>query len=179
MKLKKTLYGLKQSPRHWYNKCVSILKELGFVQCPNAPCIFIGTLIPGEPPLILGLYVDDIAYFSESESVETKFEKEFGSRIKTTFNGIIDYFLGIRFTHFTDDQGNLTTYLSQEAFVDNLVAQCILDGKAVTCPPTPYRSGLPVNKITSFLLTPTSNPDSAVLTMNDLTKDISLLKNTQ
>ena len=152
LKLKKTLYGLKRSPRHWYQKCVSILKELGFIQCPHAPCIFIGTLIKGEPPLILGLYVDDIAYFSESDAVETKFETEFGARIKTTFNGLIDYFLGIKFTHETDENGNLTTYLSQEAFVDNLVAQCQLNGIAVSCPLTPYRSGLPVDKINDRII---------------------------
>ncbi len=119
LKLKKTLYGLKRSPRrHWYAKCISILKELGFTQCPHAPCIFIGPLIKGEAPLILGLYVNDIAYFSESDAVET----EFGAQIKITFNGLIDYFLGIKFTHDTNDNGNLITYLTQEAFVDNLVA---------------------------------------------------------
>ncbi len=128
-------------------------KELvGCIQCPNAPCIF----IEGEAPIILGIYVDDTCYFSKSDAVEEKFEKEFGSRIKTTFNGIIDYFLGIKFTHAIDQVGNLTTYLSQEAFVENLVAQCNLDGKAVSCPPTPYRSGLPVDKIK----TPTIPPNT-------------------
>ena len=142
---------------------------MGFIQCPHAPCIFIGTLIQGEAPLILGLYVDDIAYFSESDAVETKFETEFGARIKTTFNGIIDYFLGIKFTHITDDNGNLVTYLSQEAFVDNLVAQCQLDGIAVSCPLTPYRRGLPIDKINDTTIQH-SNPQPP--TPQDIIKNI-------
>ena len=45
--LKKTLYGLKRSPRHWYETCTKALVALGLQPCPNAPCIFTGTLIEG------------------------------------------------------------------------------------------------------------------------------------
>lgn len=57
--LKKTLYGLRRSPRHWYETCKKTLLSLGLRPCANAPCIFHGTIIPGEPPLYLGLFVDD------------------------------------------------------------------------------------------------------------------------
>lgn len=43
------------------------LESMGLHPLPNAPCIFIGTLIEGHPPLILGLFVDDFIYFSESD----------------------------------------------------------------------------------------------------------------
>ena len=64
-KLKKTLYGLKRSPRHFYELAKKILLSIGFTMHPSSPCIFVGTLIPGEPPVYLGLYVDDFIYFSE------------------------------------------------------------------------------------------------------------------
>ena len=144
--LKKTLYGLKRSPQHWFEKCVSILKELGFKQCPNSPCLFYGVLIEGQPPIYLGVYIDDIAYFSESDE-EAAFEEQFGSKIKTKFNGIINYFLGIKFTYKDHKDGHISCYLTQEAFIDNLVKQFQLDGPHINCPRSPYHSGLPVDKI--------------------------------
>ena len=94
MKLLKTLYGLKRSPRHWYEKAKATLLSIGFKQCPNAPCIFVGNLIPGQPPIYLGLYVDDFIYFSESDEVTSLFEQRFSAKIKVTFEERVGYFLG-------------------------------------------------------------------------------------
>jgi len=63
-KLIKTLYGLKRSPRHWYETAKQILKELGFKQSNHSPCIFVGQLIKHHPPIYLELYVDDFIFFS-------------------------------------------------------------------------------------------------------------------
>ena len=52
-----------------------------------------GHLIDNEPPMYIGIYVDDFEYFSKSDAVEQKFNEEFGKRINTKFNGVIDYFL--------------------------------------------------------------------------------------
>jgi deoxyuridine 5'-triphosphate nucleotidohydrolase len=146
-RLKKTLYGLKRSPRHFYELARKILLEIGLVQHPSSPCIFHGTLIPGEPPLYLGLYVDDFIYFSESKKVEEHFEKEFGDAISTDFNGQIGYFLGINFTCKRHDDGHVTIHLGQEAFVENLCEIAGLDNSHVTPVQTPYRSGCPVDSI--------------------------------
>jgi len=45
-KLKKSLYGLRRSPRHWFNRIASILQEIGLVQSPHDPCIFSGIIDP-------------------------------------------------------------------------------------------------------------------------------------
>eukprot|EP00957_Ditylum_brightwellii_P022097 1666709-Ditylum_brightwellii.AAC.1 len=42
--------------------------------CPNAPCIFYGTLIVGQPHIYIGLYAENFVYFSESKAVEKAFE---------------------------------------------------------------------------------------------------------
>mmetsp|Transcript_117 Transcript_117/g.154 ORF Transcript_117/g.154 Transcript_117/m.154 type:complete len:131 (-) Transcript_117:714-1106(-) len=64
--LKKNLYGLKRSPRHWFLKAIKILESVGLKQIPNSPCLFQGIIIQGKPPLTLGLYIDDYIYFSYS-----------------------------------------------------------------------------------------------------------------
>ena len=104
-------------------------------------------MIKGHPPIYIGLYVDDFIYFSDSDEVEKKFEEQFGSQVKTTFDGDITHFLGINFTcvrHSTDD---VSIHLSQEAFIDTLLVKAGLDGPECATAPTPYRSGYPVDKI--------------------------------
>ena len=58
LKLKKTLYGLKRSPRHFYELAKKILLSIGFHMHPASPCIFVGTMAPNTPPIYLGLYVE-------------------------------------------------------------------------------------------------------------------------
>ena len=70
LKLKKTLYGLKRSPRHWYEKAKSTLIFIGLIQSKHSPCVFHGSILKGEPPIYVGLYVDDIIYFSDVDTVE-------------------------------------------------------------------------------------------------------------
>jgi hypothetical protein len=75
-KLRKSLYGLRRAPKHWFNLIRShlISPEVGLKQCKNDPCVFVGTPVPGKPPLYLVLYVDDFVYFSEDSDVEQYFE---------------------------------------------------------------------------------------------------------
>ena len=147
LKLKKTLYGLKRSPRHFYDLAVKTLTSIGLQQHPNSPCLFYGTLLPNEPPLYLGLYVDDFVYFSESDNVEKEFEKRFSSKLDMDLNGPVSYFLGLKFTPTYHDDGNLSVKLSQEAFIDTLRQQANLDGDDVSEPLTPYRNGHPIDTI--------------------------------
>jgi hypothetical protein len=69
----------------------------------TSPCLFVGHLIDGEPPIYVGIYVDDIIYFSTSDAVEQKFESLLWT-IGEVELGQITQFLGIEFTwkHHTD-----------------------------------------------------------------------------
>eukprot|EP00957_Ditylum_brightwellii_P109318 8338954-Ditylum_brightwellii.AAC.1 len=73
-KLDKTLYGLRRSPFHLFNQIFSSFQAIELQSCPNVPCIFHSTMIPGKPPIYVGLYLDDFVYFSESDAVERAFE---------------------------------------------------------------------------------------------------------
>ena len=71
--LKKNLYVLRRSPRHWYNKITSVLASIGLKPNASDPCLFTGSINdPNNPapdipsaPLTVALYVDDFVYFSE------------------------------------------------------------------------------------------------------------------
>mmetsp|Transcript_12968 Transcript_12968/g.18518 ORF Transcript_12968/g.18518 Transcript_12968/m.18518 type:complete len:610 (-) Transcript_12968:168-1997(-) len=149
--LKRTLYGLKRSPSHFYNLAATKLQEIGLTQHPTSPCIFSRVIIPNKPPLYLGLYVDDFVYFSEDESVEKEFETRFSSKFDMDLNGPLQQFLGLKFQCHKDMDGNVTIHMGQEAFAETLIQSSNLSDAAVSTPKTPYKSGMPVDKIPDFL----------------------------
>jgi deoxyuridine 5''-triphosphate nucleotidohydrolase (dut) len=154
--LKKTLYGLKRSPRHWYETAKQALLSIGLNPCPNAPCIFSGTIVPGKPPLYVGIYVDDFIYFSSDPSVEKSFETILPSNtnLQIEFNGAIHHFLGIKFSHTKTDDGHVTIHLSQEADIQQLLQDNNLHTATTITKPTPYRSGHPVDAVPHVDMSP-------------------------
>ena len=58
LRLKKTLYGLRQSPRAFWKYMTEKLKQVGLNQSRFDPCLFIG------PDVICVVYVDDLIFWS-------------------------------------------------------------------------------------------------------------------
>ena len=61
LKLKRTLYGLKQSPRAFWKYMVEKLSTCGMTQSDLDPCLFISDTV------IIVMYVDDILMWSTNE----------------------------------------------------------------------------------------------------------------
>jgi hypothetical protein len=70
---------------------------MGLRSSDNSPCLVIGNLIDGEAPIYVGIYIDDIIYFSPSAQVEKKFEDLLSTIGEVDFMGQVSYFLGIEF----------------------------------------------------------------------------------
>ena len=141
--LKKTLYGLRRSPHHWFERFVEVLvKQMGFTQCANDPCMLEGTPIKGEPPIYIGIYVDDFIYFSKSDAVEKWFERTLKEHVKVEFMGSVSYFLGSRYVWYHTENG-LAVHVSQPGFSELLLERFgMSDANPVK---TPYRSGLVID----------------------------------
>ena len=150
--LKRTLYGLWRSPRHWYNKITSVLGTIGLKPNASDPCLFTGSLRdPDDPaadlpsnPLIIGIYVDDFVYFSENPDVERHFEQLLSRLITVEFMGTVDWFLGTHF-QWSSSSGELSVHLSQTGFAAHLVEANNVHERHITPDATPYRSGLPID----------------------------------
>ena len=103
--LLKTLYGLRCSPHHWYDKINAILISIGLNPSLEDPCLYSGFIQdPSDPaskkstsPLTLGLYVGDFVYFSKDPSVKALFCRLLVKRCKVDFMGVVEWFLGIHF----------------------------------------------------------------------------------
>ena len=150
--LKRTLYGLRRSPKHWYDKIRKIFNKLGLQQNAYDPCLFSGNIVdpavpndtPSSSPLSLGLYVDDFVFFSEDPAVEAKFQRLLQAEATVDFMGTVEWFLG---THFqwmvTPDL--VQVHLSQTGFASHLVESNNIHLRNITHDATPYRSGLPID----------------------------------
>jgi hypothetical protein len=106
-----------------------------------------GTLIEGEPPVYVGIYVDDIIYMSLSDEVERIFESMLSSIGSVEFMGKVSLFLGIEFNWIHHDDGNLTVHLTQQSFAENLVESFGFDSLGLSSYLTPYRSGCSIDSV--------------------------------
>ena len=67
IKLQRSLYGLKQSGRMWYNSLSEYLLKEGYVNNPICPCVFIKKSETGFA--IIDVYVDDLNLVGTSEEL--------------------------------------------------------------------------------------------------------------
>ncbi|RVW59737.1 Retrovirus-related Pol polyprotein from transposon TNT 1-94 [Vitis vinifera] len=99
-RLKKALYGLKQAPRAWYSRIESYFKE-GFNKCPYEHTLFTKTAEGGKI-LIVCLYVDDLIFTGNDESMFKQFKKSMMVEFDMTDLRKLRYFLGIEVMQKTD-----------------------------------------------------------------------------
>lgn len=112
--LHKSLYGLKQSPRAWFNKFSDFLIEFGFVCSIKDPSLFIYTR-DGNVIMLL-LYVNDMAITRNNSDTLTKLLTELNFKFMMKDLGKLHYFLGIQVQ--SHDKG---MFLSQEQYAIDLL----------------------------------------------------------
>ena len=104
-KLKKGLYGLKQSPRLWAGTLTAWLLSYGFVAASSTDCLFI--LHAGAAYIYLAYWVDDMLLVSNCDDTRKKFEKAImdpKTGFKVTCEGTASWFLGFQIKqHVTPD----------------------------------------------------------------------------
>ncbi len=161
--LLKILYGLRCSPRYWYNKINAILISIGLTYSLEDPCLYSGFIKdPSNPssenstsPLTLGLYINDFVYFSEDPSVKSLFRCLLAEHCKVDFMDVVKWFLGIHFARRITPS-LVSVHLNQSGFASNLVESFFQDSRNVTPMATPYRSDVPINSIA-----PTTDDDDS------------------
>ncbi|KAL0641511.1 hypothetical protein Bca4012_102648 [Brassica carinata] len=128
LRLKKAIYGLKQSPRAWYNKLSTTLNGRGFRKSELDHTLF--TLNTPSGIVVLLVYVDDII-ITGSDKEEIQATKDF---LKSVFEikdlGEMKYFLGIEICRSKEG-----LFLSQRKYTLDLLKDAgKLDGKTAKTP---------------------------------------------
>ena len=114
-RLKKGLYGLKQSAVLWNKRIHKTLIRLGFVQSAADPCVY--TRMTGGATMIFALWVDDGLFaFSDMEagqSIIKELQDEFKIRVAPA-----DHFVGLVIQR---DRANKSLHLSAPAYIDKML----------------------------------------------------------
>jgi hypothetical protein len=132
--LKKSLYGLKQSPRNWYLLASGfIVRELGFQATVSDPCIFWRTSRTGQL-MVLFLFVDDIQVAFDRQDADEwrKCHAALTKRFNITDLGESKYMLGMKITR---DRRARTITLDQELYVTKALEKFGLDQCRVATTP--------------------------------------------
>jgi hypothetical protein len=111
-KLKRCLYGLKQSPREWYARLTNYLLPYGFAIAHFDPCV----LIHNSGNLFIAIYVDDITIFGPNDDLTERIISALGTEFQVKDLGTLHWLLGIKID-FTDQ----AITLSQETYIDKVL----------------------------------------------------------
>ncbi|WJZ99221.1 hypothetical protein VitviT2T_017686 [Vitis vinifera] len=114
-KLKKALYGLKQAPRAWYSRIEAYFIKEGFERCSCDHTLFIKTGDGGKI-LIVSLYVDDLIFTGNDESMFVKFKNSMKLEFDMTDLGKMKYFLGVEVL-----QNSEGIYISQRKYAKKVL----------------------------------------------------------
>ena len=127
-KLKRALYGLKQSPRVWQQRATEALLSAGYTQCKNDPTIFFKC--EGKNRIILLIYVDDILAGSTASPVGSRLLQGFIDLFTKTFKvkdlGDAKKFLGL---HVQQDLASGTVRLDQSHYALEVVKEYLGDNR--------------------------------------------------
>lgn len=116
-KLKKSLYGLKQSPRAWFKRLCSVMKQLGYMQSQADHSLFVKHSSEGKKSILL-VYVDDMIITGDDTHEIENLKKQLHSVFKIKDLGKLQYFLGIEIAR--SKQG---IFISQRKYVLDLLKE--------------------------------------------------------
>jgi hypothetical protein len=128
LKLKKTLYGLRQSPRAFWKYLTNAMEAVGMKVSKLDPCLFVGDKVMAVA------FVDDILFWSTDEA----YINELGSKLRE--QGLLleqeddaAGFLGVKMTKTEDG----LIEMKQTGLIDRIVEALGLDSKMATPKYTP------------------------------------------
>ncbi|CAN6457819.1 unnamed protein product [Victoria cruziana] len=129
-RLKKSLYGLKQSPRQWYFAFHKAIIKLGYSPNQLDQCVYMWN--SGSNFCLLSLYVDDILLTRNDTEMITNTKKWLNKNFEMKDMGEASYILGIKISR---DRNARTLRLSQENYIDQILRKFgMADCKPVNTP---------------------------------------------
>ncbi|KAL5580295.1 hypothetical protein UlMin_012737 [Ulmus minor] len=93
-RLRKSLYGLKQSPRAWFGKFTKAMMKIGYRQSQGDHTLFIKHKAPSKVTALI-VYVDDIIVTGNDQEEIKRLKQYLASEFEIKDLGRLKYFLGI------------------------------------------------------------------------------------
>ena len=132
VKLNKSLYGLKQSGRMWYNRLSEFLLKRGYSNNDDCPCVFIKKSETGF--CIISVYVDDLNIIGNTQDID-----EARNHLKTEFEmkdlGKTKFCLGLQLEHLPSG-----ILVHQTAYIQKILEKFNMDKSYPSKTPMVVRS---------------------------------------
>ncbi len=116
-KLNKSIYGLRQAAKNWYEALAKLLIENGFQRSRNDYCLFVRQEADGTFSYIL-LWVDDIIAAGAINEVIDAIKSMLKENFKMDDRGTLHWFLGIQILR---SEGKIT--VDQEKYIESVLCQ--------------------------------------------------------
>jgi hypothetical protein len=94
----KSLYGLVQAPRVWYNLLTSELQQMDFRVSAYDLCIY----IHNRKALIISVHVDDIRIYAANDQIIVEFRNDLSDKFAITSEDPDALYLGMHIEHTQD-----------------------------------------------------------------------------
>ena len=114
-RLKRSIYGLKQSARCWNSELDQKLRSIGFIQSENDPCIY--TRITGGELFVIAVYVDDLIQAGKNEEEIEEVKKEISKKFDAVDMGPLHYFLGVKVIQ----SENGSVWIGQPSYIQSVL----------------------------------------------------------
>ena len=121
-KLHKALYGLRESPRAWYNCFNKYMESINFVRSNYDYCLYINNTT--KDTIYILVFVDDLLICCKDKHIINKVKASLMQRFAMKDLGKISQYIGIDI-NYSDDRSKLT--LSQTKYIESLAAKYNLE----------------------------------------------------
>ena len=98
-RFKRDLYGLKQAPRPWYSRLDRYLLQQNFKRGSADSNLYIKQ--DNDNILIIEVYVDDIIFGSDDDSLSQQFAKDMQKEFEMSLLDELTFFLGLQISQTT------------------------------------------------------------------------------
>jgi hypothetical protein len=115
-KLKRSLYGLKQSPRMWYQKFDTYILSLGFVRRKFDHCIY--SKEEGGHFIYVALYVDDMLLIGNNMDTIKEVKKKLSSKFDMKDLGATNFIMGMDIKR---DRVARNIWLNQMKYIETIL----------------------------------------------------------
>ncbi|MCR2847942.1 hypothetical protein KN825_15305, partial [Weizmannia coagulans] len=122
LKLKKSLYGLKQSPRAWFDRFTKAVKRFGYTQSHTDHTMFIKHLVGGGRAILI-VYVDDIILTGDHQEELQRLKLFLAKEFEVKDLGNLKYFLGMEIA-----RSKIGISVSQRKYVLDLLKETGMTG---------------------------------------------------
>ncbi len=133
VKLIKSIYGLKQSPRCWNERFVKELLEMKYIQSLADPCLFIREEKNGERSFI-SVFVDDLIIAAKDKKEVDEIKKKLMEKFKMRDLGELSWILGMKV-----ERDKEKIQISQETYINQILDRFSMNESKPAPTPLPQK----------------------------------------